>query len=82
MSLKLFDLVPVIDRVDLDQGTRIETIEYSVGSLYIGTNNGKLFQVKEFVLQFQHHLHISCQSKTWQRFKWMCKAGAEMATWC
>ena len=46
MSLKLFDLVPVIDRVDLDQGTRIETIEYSVGSLYIGTNNGKLFQVK------------------------------------
>ena len=41
-----------------------------------------LLAIREFVLQFQHHLHISCQSKTWQRFKWMCKAGAEMATWC
>ena len=40
------DQLRVIDWLDLDQGTRIETIEYSVGSLYIGTNNGRLVQVK------------------------------------
>ena len=33
-----------------------------------------LLAIREFVLPFQHLLHISCQSKTWQRFIWMCKA--------
>lgn len=44
MSSKLFELKSVISRVELEQGEKIETLEYSVGSLFIGTSAGNLVQ--------------------------------------
>ena len=44
MSSKLFELRPVISRVELEAGEKIETLEYSVGSLFIGTSAGNLVQ--------------------------------------
>lgn len=44
MSSKLFDLKPVISRVELEPGEKIETLEYSVGSLFVGTSAGNLVQ--------------------------------------
>jgi len=44
MSSKLFDLKPVISRVELEPGEKIETLEYSVGSLFVGTSGGNLVQ--------------------------------------
>ena len=44
MSSKLFELSPVISRVELEAGEKVETLEYSVGSLFIGTSAGNLVQ--------------------------------------
>jgi len=44
MSSKLFELRPVISRVELEAGEKVETLEYSVGSLFIGTSAGNLVQ--------------------------------------
>lgn len=44
MTSKLFELKSVIPRVDLEPGEKIETLEYSIGSLFIGTSIGNLIQ--------------------------------------
>jgi len=44
MSSKLFELRPVVSRVELEAGEKVETLEYSVGSLFIGTSAGNLVQ--------------------------------------
>lgn len=45
MGSKVFELSHILDRVEeLVQGERIEVLEYSLGSLYVGTSTGRLLQ--------------------------------------
>ena len=44
MSSKVFELCPVIPRLELEPGEKIDTLEYSVGSLFVGTSAGNLVQ--------------------------------------
>jgi len=42
MSSKAFELVSVIDQIEFEPGEKVETLEFSVGSLYVGTTIGTL----------------------------------------